>query len=172
MRCSNTVSTFTSGVFFGIMRASAPMMPLRAKASDENAAGAEIIIVGYSKRDSNGGKNEYSQWQSGQSRDAGAADGADFPDGTDTAGADSTGILQRDAAGDSGCGRDAVHGAEIRRAAGLDLRCNKLCVGAASSIYAGRHADGGVAADGDCDDLPAAFDGAGGDSLRPQGNGA
>ena len=30
----------------------------------------------------------------------------------------------------------------------------------------------GVAADGDCDDLPAAFDGAGGDSLRPQGNGA
>ena len=32
--------------------------------------------------------------------------------------------------------------------------------------------DGGVAADGDCDDLPAAFDGAGGDSLRPQGNGA
>ena len=63
-------------------------------------------------------------------------------------------------------------GAEIRRAAGIDLRCNKLCVGAASSIYAGRHADGGVAADGDCDDLPAAFDGAGGDSLRPQGNGA
>lgn len=62
------------------------MMPLRAKVSDENAAGAEIIIVGYSKRDSNGGKNEYSQWQSGQSRDAGAADGADFPDGTDTAG--------------------------------------------------------------------------------------
>ena len=38
------------------MRASAPMMPLRAKVSDENAAGAEIIIVGYSKRDSNGGK--------------------------------------------------------------------------------------------------------------------
>lgn len=32
------------------------MMPLRAKVSDENAAGAEIIIVGYSKRDSNGGK--------------------------------------------------------------------------------------------------------------------
>ena len=37
------------------------MMPLRAKVSDENAAGAEVIIVGYSKRDSNGGKNEYSQ---------------------------------------------------------------------------------------------------------------
>ena len=49
-----------------------------------------------------------------------------------------------------------------------------LTFGATSFVSAllRRHADGGVAADGDCDDLPAAFDGAGGDSLRPQGNGA